>query len=266
MNNTHPIGIIDSGSGGLSIWQSIHGACPNESIVYLGDHRYLPYGSKSKTFIVSRIQCIIAYLLKNYSCKLIIIACNSATVAGIGKYRKKFPDIPIVGVVPVIKTASEITKTGAIAVLATPFTTRSAYQRKLIERFADGKKVFSIGCPKLVSYIEKGVTEGPVIQKVLRKELKDIHVSHVDAVALGCTHYPFIKGEMAKILGSKIQLLDSGGAVARQTIRIMAADGIASTEKTVRDRFITTGDEQSISKIATILIHTPIVFAHITIP
>jgi glutamate racemase len=265
MNNTHPLGIIDSGSGGLSIWQSIHKECPKEAVVYVGDHRYLPYGSKTTTFIVSRILHIIAYLRIHHSCKLIIIACNSATVAGIETYRKKFPEIPIIGVVPVIKTAADVTKTGAIAVLATPFTTRSAYQRSLIARFAGGKKVYAIGCPKLVSLIEKGVIQGPEIQKVLRRELKNIRSSNVDAIALGCTHYPFIQEEMSNVLGPCVQLLDSGGAVARQTIRIMNATGIASVKKPKQDRFITTGDEQNISKIATILTRSPIVFTHVTI-
>jgi glutamate racemase len=258
--NTNPIGIIDSGSGGLSIWQSIRQKCPNERIVYVGDHRFLPYGSKSTEFIISRVTRIIRYLRTNHSCKLMIIACNSATVAGIEKYRNIFPDIPIVGVVPVIKTAAEVTKTGSIAVLATPYTTQSAYQKKLIQRFAGDKNVYAIGCPDLVTYIEKGVIHGPHIRKILGDAFKDIRSSNVDAVALGCTHYPFVKEEMAAILGASVRLLDSGGAVARQTAKIMDTLGISSSTKTSEDIFITTGDATKISRVATLLTQEPIVF------
>jgi glutamate racemase len=263
--NTNPIGIIDSGSGGLSVWESIHQNCPKETVVYVGDHRYLPFGSKSTKFIVSRIQRIIEFLIRTYSCKLFIIACNSATVAGIETYRTMFPDIPIIGVVPVIKTASELTKTGSIAVLATPYTTKSEYQKLLIRRFADDKTVYAIGCPNLVSYIEKGVTKGPGIQKVLRKALQKILSTNVDAIALGCTHYPFVKEEMSTIVGPSVRLLDSGGAVARQTNRILAAMGVVSTEKTMDDTFLTTGNAKRISTVASLLTHVPLAFQHVTI-
>ena len=262
--NTHPIGIIDSGSGGLSIWQSIRLLCPDESVVYVGDHRYLPYGSKSTAFIVSRMKCIIGHLLHEYFCKLIIVACNSATVAGIERYREMFPHVPIIGVVPVVKTASEVTKTGSIVVFATPYTIKSVYQKRLIERFAGDKKVYVIKCPKLVSYIEKGVTKGPVIRKILQNAFKKVLSHPVDVVVLGCTHYVFIKEETEKVLGPKIRLLDSGGAVARQTIRVMKAMGITSTKKTTGDRFLTTGDAHHISEITSLLTHTPIIFQLVT--
>jgi glutamate racemase len=263
--NTKLIGIIDSGSGGLSVWQSIVHECPDETIVYLGDHLFLPYGSKKTSFIVSRMKHLIDFLLKNYFCKVIIVACNSATVAGIEKYRKTFPDIPIIGVVPVIKTAAEVTKTGTIAVLSTPYTTKSAYQKRLIQHFADNKTVYAIGCPKLVSYIEKGLTKGPMVQKVLKNVFRTILQTPVDAIALGCTHYPFVKKEMTSILGPSVTLLDSGGAVARQTKRILNSMGIASTKKITGDSFLTTGDAQKVSGIASLLTQETVTFQHVRI-
>jgi glutamate racemase len=263
--NTNPIGIIDSGSGGLSIWQSIRDQCPKESVVYFGDHKYLPYGSKSTSFIISRIKNILLFLKTEYSCKLFIIACNSATVAGIETYRIGFPDMPIIGVVPVVKTAAEITKTGSIAVLATPYTTKSAYQKMLIQRYAADKNVYAIGCPKLVSYIEKGITKGPLIQKALKDAFRKVFLSNIDAVALGCTHYPFIKEEIAAVLGPSVRLLDSGGAVARQTIRIMKTTGICSEKKIQSDKFLTSGNAKQVSGIASKLIHSRVAFSDVTI-
>lgn len=252
--NTFPIGIIDSGSGGLSIRESLRLLCPQETVIYFGDHLNLPYGSKSKKFIISRTQEIIGFLHKKYSCKLIIIACNTATVAGIESYRTLFPTIPIIGVVPVIKTAAEQTKTGSIAVLSTPFTTKSEYQKQLIKRFAQGKIVYEIGCPKLVSYIEQGIIQGSVIQKLLRKTLKKILTTQVDSLVLGCTHYPFIKNEIQNVLGSEVILLDSGGAVARQTIRILDIMKLTSERKIAEDMFLTTGNVKNVSRVAGLLI------------
>ena len=119
-----PIGIFDSGSGGLSFWQSITSLLPHESTVYIGDHNYLPYGEKDTEFIQERTISCIRFLLKHHA-KLIVIGCNTATVAGIDVYRTAFPDIPIIGVVPVLKTAAELTKKGSIGVLSTPYTAHS---------------------------------------------------------------------------------------------------------------------------------------------
>ena len=130
MNNA-PIGIFDSGSGGLSIYQSVAALLPRESVVYLGDHAYLPYGDKSTDFIKKRgVQCID--FLVSQKAKLIVVACNTATVAGIEYFRTVFPDIPIVGVVPVVKTAAAVSETKYFVVLSTPFTAGSTYQKELI--------------------------------------------------------------------------------------------------------------------------------------
>jgi glutamate racemase len=219
------IGILDSGFGGLSIYQSITALLHNESTVYIGDHAYVPYSTKTRHVILTRVKKLIQFLLSKQA-KLVVIACNTATVAGIDAYRRWFPDIPIIGVVPVIKTAALVSKTKKIIVLSTEFTARSAYQRKLIRKFADGSRVFNIGCPTLVSRVEKGTLSGIAVTKELRTILTPAVKKGADVIALGCTHFPFLKDQIRAIVGQDIAILDSGGAVARHVGRVLEQNNI----------------------------------------
>lgn len=258
-----PIGIFDSGFGGLSIYRSIYSLLPFESTIYVGDHAFLPYGTKSKAAIRSRAKKILSFLLKK-GAKGIVVACNTATIAGIDHYRTWFPSIPIIGVVPVIKTAAAITKKQSVAVLATPFTAKSVYQRKLIATYAPGARVYSIGCPHLLTYVERGELSGTRVEKELRSILTPTLRRKIDVVALGCTHYPFLETSIRAIVGDAIKILDSGGAVARQLQRILYHNGIAATKNRATHLFYST-DELDRSKIASTLLGEPVqvTYAHI---
>jgi glutamate racemase len=258
------IGILDSGFGGLSIYQSIAALIPHESTLYIGDHAYLPYGEKSVRIIQQRILALIGFLIQRHV-KLIVIACNTGTVAGIGLYRATFPGIPIVGVVPVIKTAAAISKRKRFAVLSTKFTARSRYQKHLVEEFAHGCFVHNLGCQNLVTLVEQGIVNGSRVDKELRRILTPGLLRDIDVIALGCTHYPFLVPAIRAIIGNDIAVLDSGGAVARQAARILEHNGIKSHTKKTTHAFFSTGRGDEYSKIASLLLHQKVnvTYAHI---
>ena len=253
------IGIIDSGLGGLSIWSSIQKLFPNESTMYLADHAWAPYGDKSDGVITERVKTLIRYLIDR-SCKLIVIACNTATVAGIDQYRLWFPHIPIVGVVPVIKMAAATSKTRTFAVLSTVHTANSDYQKRLIDTFANGCTVYSVGCPHLVELIESGKTKGPVVEKIVSNIFKD-RDPKIDTIVLGCTHFPFLHEAIRAIVGEGTRVLDSGGAVARQVGRVLQSRGeVESNGGTFL--FYTTGNPKKVSRVAGNLMDRVIEFSN----
>lgn len=251
--DTSPIGFLDSGFGGLSIWQSVTALLPNESTVYVGDHAFLPYGLKTKRQIQQRAVRLIKFLLDHHA-KLIIVACNTATIAGIDVYRRRFPHVPIIGVVPVVKTASEQTKVRSFAVLSTSFTAGSAYQKKLIHTFAPSSNVHNLGCPNLLSFVEQGVLTGRHIDGELRRILTPAILKNIDVVVLGCTHYAFLRRAIRAIVGSKIRVLDSGGAVARHAARILAHNRIAGKVKRPTHEFYSTAGGNTVSRVAGVLL------------
>lgn len=255
-----PIGILDSGLGGLTIWREIRRELPRESTIYIGDHAYQPYGGKSVRMIRQRVKRLVTFLLERQA-KLIVVACNTATVAGIDVYRRWFPAAPIIGVVPVVKTAASMTKTKHIAVLSTPFTAASIYQKRLIKTFAQSCNVENIGVPELVSCIEEGQTDGRV-SKLIGQFFNPERRRGVDVIALGCTHYPFIRKKIEKIVGKDVSIIDSGGAVARHVSRILEAEKLHSGLAKPYTMFITTGDEARVSGVATTLMGTSIRFEY----
>ncbi len=255
-----PIGILDSGLGGLTIWREIRRQIPQESIIYIADHAYLPYGGRSAATIRRRVKRLTTVLLGKEA-KLIVIACNTATVTGIDVYRTWFPGVPIIGVVPVVKTAAAITKTKHFAVLSTPYTAASRYQKHLIKTFANGCLVENIGVPTLVTLIEEGTT-GNKVTGLLRNLFTSERMKGVDVVALGCTHYPFIRQQIAAIAGGDVAIIDSGGAVARHTARILDANRLRAEGAKPYTVFYTTGDAPRVSKIATKLTGEDIRFTY----
>jgi len=256
--NNFPIGVIDSGSGGLSIWKDISVLLPNESIIYIGDHAYLPYSEKTTECIQNRVLKLIQFLL-NKRVKLIVIACNTATVAGIDLYRQRFPDIPIVGVVPVIKTAATLTRTNNICVLSTKYTAKSNYQMELIKEFAPKATVFAIGSSRLVEYIESESDRTVSIIKELQEILAPVRRRNIDTIVLGCTHFPFIEKEIKKVMGLPLSFLDSGPAVARQVNRILEHNGLYTRNTSAKYVFYTTGNKKKVSIVYNKLLEQPVV-------
>jgi len=246
-----PIGILDSGVGGLSIWREIIKKLPHESTIYLADSANCPYGEKTAEEIYKLSKRMVKFFLEK-KVKLIILACNTITVTCLDKLRQDFPKIPIIGIVPVIKTASELTKNGRIGVLSTRRTANSRYQKELIKKFAKGLKVLNLGTDKLVPLIERGESFG--IIKMLGRELKAFQDFKVDVLVLGCSHFPFLKRKIRRIMGEKIKILDSAGAVARQVKRILIHNSTVSFSKKPFFLFYTTGNHERFREISAKLV------------
>lgn len=239
-----PIGILDSGVGGLTIWREIIKELPKESTTYIADSKNLPYGNKTSQNIHKLSHKLVQFLISK-NVKIIIVACNTITVSCLDKLRAEFPQISIVGTVPVIKTASKSSKNKKIGILSTVRTAESQYQKNLIKKFARGNKVLNIGTDKLVPFIERGRN----VDSILKKELSPFIDAKVDVLALGCTHFPLIKNKIQGILGSKVLILDSGPAIARQVRRVLTNNKIISSPQNSNYEFYTTGDKGSLNRI-----------------
>lgn len=255
-----PIGFLDSGLGGLTIWNEVTAQLPHESTIYIGDHAYQPYGERKAPEIRRRVRRLICFLVQK-NVKMIVIACNTATVSGIALYRRWYPDIPIIGVVPVVKTAVAITSTRHIAILSTPNTARSAYQKRLLAMFAGSCAVENVGIPDLVPSLERG--DPPhLIEKMVRSYLDRLSHLPVDVIVLGCTHFPLITPIIARIVGNKIAIIDSGAAVGRHVRRILEQERLLSPAQAPYTEFYTTGDQDRVSRVASGLFGKPYKFSY----
>ncbi len=247
--NNQPIGVLDSGVGGLSIWKEIVRELPLESTIYAADSRNCPYGAKSSQAIYHLAKRLVQFLVQQ-QVKLIVLACNTMTVSCLDKLREDFPQLPLIGTVPVVKTAAEKTKGGKIGILSTTKTAESKYQKQLLQTYAADCVVINIGTNKLVPFVEKGEVRGQALEKVLRKELEVFKKEDIDVLALGCSHFPFLKDTMQQILGNDVQILDSGEAIARQVKRVLEKIDGLSNSKSTSQRLYTTGDEKQFEKTA----------------
>lgn len=255
-----PIGIFDSGIGGLSVLLEAQKLLPNETFIYLADQAYVPYGGKTKDELIDRVSKIIAFF-KERNVKAVVVACNTATVYTIDEMRQRF-SFPIIGTVPVIKTIANITKTGKTAVFSTPATAKSSYLSELIKKFAKGVSVKQIGGSKLEELIEEGNLNSPEIKNILRHHLLPLVKSNVDAIALGCTHYPFLKDTIRKIVGPKVAVVDSGGAVARRLKYVLEHEKLLSVYKET-DIYYTTGEVQKFKRVAEELMRKKLEAEHV---
>lgn len=218
MYNNSPIGLFDSGIGGTSIWKAIHELLPNESTIYLADSANAPYGEKSKEEIVALSKKNTEYLLKA-GCKLIVVACNTATTNAIKELRALY-DVPFIGIEPAIKPAALSSKTQTIGILATKGTLSSELFNKALESYRQTKIIEQVG-QGLVELIEAGQIESEEMQLKLNNYLKPMIAANIDYLVLGCSHYPYLIPAIKKILPAHIQIIDSGEAVARQTQAIL---------------------------------------------
>ncbi len=241
--NNNPIGILDSGVGGLSIWKEIVRELPHESTIYIADSANCPYGSQSSKEIYRLSKRLVEFLI-NKQCKLIVIACNTITVSCLERLRLDFPNTPIVGTVPVVKTAVKITKNKRVGILSTTATAKSMYQKNLIKAFANDCEVFNVGTDLVVHYVERGDLHSRLLTQRLQAELKPFIDADIDTLVLGCSHFPFLRSPMQEILGSQIHILDSGEAIARQVMRVLLANK-ALAQHNATHQFFTTGDKKS---------------------
>jgi glutamate racemase len=240
-----PIGIFDSGVGGLSILKEVKKLLPSENFIFVADQGNVPYGGKTQKQLQSYADKIMAFLMQK-NVKAVIVACNTATVYAIDFLREKYK-IPIIGTVPVVKTIANITKTKKTAVFSTPATVKSPYLQKLITKFAPNVTVYKIGGTGLEELVETGDLENKKIDQILHQLLEPLLKKNVDAIALGCTHYPFLRDKIEEIVGKNVQVVDSGGAVARRTKEILQENKILSNKRT-EDFYYTTGSKQKFAR------------------
>ncbi|MDX1906092.1 MAG: glutamate racemase [Bacteroidia bacterium] len=217
--HTGPIGIFDSGLGGLSVWKELVAQLPQESLLYVADSAHCPYGNQSEEYIQTRAK-IIADFLTGQGCKLIVVACNTATAAAIRVLRQTF-SVPFVGMEPAIKPAATHTRTGTIGVLATKGTLEGQHFRQARTTFAGGTEVLMQVGQGLVELVEQDQIETPEAERLLRQYLEPMVAAGADQIVLGCTHYPFLIPVMRQIIPAQVALVDPAPAVARRTRQLL---------------------------------------------
>ena len=241
-NAAGPIGIFDSGVGGLSVFRAVRQLLPDEALIYLADQAHVPYGLRSLTQVRAFSESITHYLLAQ-GAKLIVVACNTASAAALHNLRQVFPQVPFVGMEPAVKPAAEQTRSGVVGVLATPATFQGELYASVIERFANDVTVLQDTCPGLVMEIDAGHLDTPGVRAILGRALEPMLAKGIDTVVLGCTHFPFVIPTIEKIVGPEVRVIDPSPAIAHQVERLLDANSLRNSSMAPsQERFFTTGD------------------------
>ena len=253
-SQNHPIGVFDSGVGGLSVLRAMRAQMPEEDVIYFGDQGHVPYGPRPMQQIQHFSEGITRFLLAQ-NAKLIVVACNTASAAALKHLREKFPEVPFVGMEPAVKPAAEHTRTGVVGVLATPATFQGALYASVVERFAHGVQVLQHTCPGLVGQVERGDLDGPRTRAILEEALLPMMEQHIDTVVMGCTHYPFVIPLIQQIVGTDVRVIDPAPAVARQVLRLLEAGGLKRPEGDAGSvHFYTSGDALAVQSLLAVLL------------
>ncbi|MGZ5043375.1 MAG: glutamate racemase [Methylobacter sp.] len=240
MNAANPIGVFDSGVGGLSVLREIRRALPSEDLLYVADSAYAPYGDKSQQFIEARSIAITEFLISRQA-KAIVVACNTATGAAVATLRSKFL-MPIIAMEPAVKPAVETSQSGVIGVMATSRTLVSDNFVKLFARYGEHAKILGQACPGLVEQVEAGDLSGAKTRLLLEGYVLPMLEQGADTIVLGCTHYPFLAPLIREIAGPNVAVIDSAAAVARQLQRRLEVAGLlADAAKVGTECFWTSG-------------------------
>ena len=252
-----PIGVFDSGIGGLSVLKALRAQMPHESFVYVADSGYAPYGEKTEAFVIERSRSITQGLIEQHGIKALVVACNTATAAAVKLLRTEFPDLPLVGVEPALKPAVAFSKTRRIGVLATRGTLQSAKFAALHASLAPQAEFILQPCDGLAAAIER--EDNAKIRALCEAYTPALgqfgtQNGQIDTLVLGCTHYPFINSELRALTGADVQFIDTGEPVARQTQRLLDATGqLATTSDSLacaQLKLYTTGDLASFTLLA----------------
>jgi glutamate racemase len=250
----HPVGVFDSGLGGLSVLRDLRRLLPGEDYIYFADSAYCPYGIKSPEEIRSRSEQVVGALIEA-GAKTVVIACNTASAMAVFALREVFPDVPLIGLEPAVKPAVEQTRVGTVGVLATPRTVAGERLRWLIETYAAGVTVHRVAATGLVELVEEGVLDGPRVEAALQPLLDPMIDAGVDKLVLGCTHYPFLSDPIERYMGPGVDVIDSGAAIAR---RLDAVLGEHSLHRHVDIpgtlRLATSGDRGEVARVASLLL------------
>lgn len=248
MSPLAPVGVFDSGLGGLSVAREIRKRLPAESLLYYADTAHCPYGGRSLEWIRER-SLQVARALIDHGAKLIVVACNTASGAALEALRAEL-DTPVVGLEPAVKPATSLSRNRRVGVMATVATLQSERFQRLLDRFGNGVELIPRACPGLVELVEEGDTRGERVQHALAELLVPLREAEVDTVVLGCTHYPFLREAISEILGPEVRIIDSGRAVARQVERVLRERQALVPGGRGTIRLLTTGDPVEVGEVA----------------
>ena len=243
--DNRPIGVYDSGFGGLSVWRELYRALPDESLIYLGDGKNCPYGSLPEERIRELAERSVQTLIDK-GCKLIVVACNTATAAAINHLRERFPELPIVGLEPAVKPACQLTKSRRVAVVATERSLSSEKLRLSIERYGSGVEIIKAVGRGFVEAVEADQEQSEATRKVVERVIEPLIEQGVDVIVLGCTHYPFLKSVIRSVVGDrKVSIIDSGEAVEKRVESLLDRYSLrADEEHNAQYEFLSFADEE----------------------
>jgi glutamate racemase len=250
-----PVGLLDSGVGGLSVLLELRRQFPHENYLYYGDQAHLPYGEKTREQLRGYVDAIADFLIAQ-GCKQIVIACNAANAGALHSLRARLPDFPIIGMEPAIKPAAQATQTGVIGVITTRATSQGELFASVLDRFATGVQVETQVCPEFVTLAEQGVPDTPETAAIIARYLQPLRDAKIDQLVLGCTHFPFLNAQLQRFMGQGVTIVDPAPAVARQAGRILAERGLLNprTEPgTVQ--YYTSGDPDTFGEVASRLMN-----------
>ncbi|MBE6199846.1 MAG: glutamate racemase [Rikenellaceae bacterium] len=243
--DNRPIGVYDSGFGGLSVWRELYRALPEESLIYLGDGKNCPYGSLSEERIRELAEKAVGELIER-GCKMVVVACNTATAAAINHLREKFSFLPIVGLEPAVKPACQLSRSGRVAVLATERSLQSEKLRMAVERYATDVEVIKAVGRGFVEAVEQCEEQSEATEKMVSEVVEPLIEQGADVIVLGCTHYPFLKGVLRRVVGSRdVRIIDSGEAVEKRVESLLDRYSLrADEENEAKYEFLTYADEE----------------------
>ncbi|MBM5790214.1 MAG: glutamate racemase [Cyanobacteria bacterium M_surface_10_m1_298] len=243
-----PIGIFDSGVGGLSVWRQIVHCLPAESTHYVADQAHVPYGNRSAVEIQEYCLAIAEHLVSE-GCKAIVVACNTASAVALEPLRQRFPQLPILGLEPAVKPAVQLTRSGVVGVMATPATFQGQLYRATVGRTASAVTVVEQVCIGLADLVEQGDLEGPHCDAALQRFLAPMLAAGADTIVLGCTHYPFVIEAIRRLVGPSMAVLDPAPAVAKHLADVLRQGALLAKSSAVAEhRFFTSADPEAFDR------------------
>ena len=250
-----PIGVFDSGVGGISVLRELVALMPNENFIFYGDSKNAPYGTKTLEE-VRKLTLADAEYLRSRNVKALVVACNTATSAAIHILREKYQkEIPVIGIEPALKPAVSVKENPRVLVMATPMTLRETKFHNLMQKFQDQAEIISLPCPGLVEFVERGELSGEALEHFLKNLFAPYQERKVDAVVLGCTHYPLVRETIQKVLGSGVAVFDGGAGTARETLHKLKEYSLVSdavTPGTVQ--FYNSAEDQAMIELSKYLL------------
>ena len=248
-SDMRPVGVMDSGVGGLSVLREIRALLPHERFLYAADQGHVPYGPRSIEEVRAFTLGVARFLIEQEA-KLVVVACNTASAAALYPLREAFPETPFVGMEPAVKPAARDTRTGRIGVIATEATFQGELYASVVGRFANGVQVETQACPEFVLLAEAGETSGDAAREAVHRRLVPLLAAGIDQLVLGCTHYPLLSPLIQAEVGPGVCIVDPGPAIARQTLRVLEDhNGLNRTEEPGRVTYATSGNPAAFRRV-----------------